>query len=760
MNVRMISKFILVTFILALFGTIGSSVLALTPTFVDMLVASDGEDGDDFGHSVVVDGDTVVIGAWDDIKVDDDYNLIYNSGSAYVFIRDGAGNWIEQTKLLPSRTEDLLGGVKFGMSVSLSGDTVVIGSLTSDLVYVFIRDGSGSWTEQARLPENGDSVSVDGDTVVIGRRNQSVVSVYVRISGSWWNAAQLTASDYLVSDQFGESVSLDGDTVVIGASGHENGAAYVFVRDSSTSGIFGAWTEQAKFTSSETGSSGFGWPVAVDGDTAMIGQRCYDVFNSSVYVFVRDGSGLWTEQTKLTSSDALEGCWGFGKSISVDGDTAVVGTDYPYQTTHVFVRDGSGSWAEQEGLTTGQANGGYYGHSVSLNGDTAVIGSPDDYGAGAAFIFSLGINANHPPAANAGENITISNVDIPSTIIQGVVTDENLDDLLECRWIEGVVILLDWFPAGINGGCPLNLNTTSLGAGTHTLTLEVTDGQSTSSDEMILTIDNCPNISNPGQEDIDDDGIGDHCDTDIDIKRTKIKWDKNKIKVHGEISLPVGKTYFDLNPSSTAIIDVATLAGTVNQNVVFEVKGDNGEKWEYKSNTGGVGIKKYKINWKGSKFDYKQDIHLKSNHIGQDTSTLEIDPKDVTGALSITVENVVIQIDEAGVVIVTPDTIEIDVDEGSEVEVELPFALTPDTIFYVTQEGVSDYEVLVSDYYTAGVGKFKIKARFDSGAMNGDVRPATFSLELTLGELDFPGLFEIFDADWDKLTDSKWKYKR
>jgi regulation of enolase protein 1 (concanavalin A-like superfamily) len=126
-------------------------------------------------------------------------------------------------------------------------------------------------------------------------------------------------------------VDIDGDTALIGASGDDDngdssGSAYVFTRDGS-----GNWTEQAKLTASD-GVLGdqFGLSVSVDGDTALIGARGDDdngARSGSAYVFTRDGSGNWTEQDKLTASDGAQDDQ-FGLSVSVDGDTALIGAHF------------------------------------------------------------------------------------------------------------------------------------------------------------------------------------------------------------------------------------------------------------------------------------------------------------------------------------------------------------------------------------------------------------------------------------------------
>ncbi len=130
-----------------------------------------------------------------------------------------------------------------------------------------------------------------------------------------------------------------------------------------------------------------------------------------------------------------------------------------------------------------------YGTTVSKvdsNGNVITFASGLNSPTGLVFTLVL----NQPPIANAGENITIRTEEVATTIIHGIATDNDPGDVLTCRWKEGEAVLLDWTPAGENGKCPLALNTISISIGTHTLTMEVTDGKATSSDEMILTIDN------------------------------------------------------------------------------------------------------------------------------------------------------------------------------------------------------------------------------------------------------------------------------
>ncbi|MCH8920375.1 MAG: FG-GAP repeat protein, partial [Chloroflexi bacterium] len=183
---------------------------------------------------------------------------------------------------------------------------------------------------------------------------------------------KLTASDAQASVEFGFSVAVDGDTAVVGAfresaGGSNAGAAYVFGRNE---GGADNWGEVKKLTASDAqGADLFGWSVAVDGDTAVVGAHLEDAGGNAAgaaYVFGRNEGGAdnWGEVAKLTASDA-QGNDRFGWSVAVDGDTAVVGA-YLEDTAannagavYVFGRNESGAdnWGEVAKLTASDAQG-------------------------------------------------------------------------------------------------------------------------------------------------------------------------------------------------------------------------------------------------------------------------------------------------------------------------------------------------------------------------------------------------------------------
>ena len=293
--------------------------LTIDPTIVNedaKLTASDAAGGDEFGISVSISGDTVVVGARFDACP-----AGVGCGSAYVFEKP-AGGWagalIEDAKLTASDA-----GVfdEFGISVSISGDTVVVAALGSDgAAYVFEKPAggwAGALTEDAKLTASdgapgdffGVSVSISGDTVVVGFLFDACTAgidcgsayVFEKPAGGWAGTltedAKLTASDAAAGDFFGIAVSISGETVVVGAylddctAGIDCGSAYVFEKPAG--GWAGALSEDAKLTASDAATGdGFGVSVSISGDTVAVGAGCTTGNDcGSAYVFA-GGRGL------------------------------------------------------------------------------------------------------------------------------------------------------------------------------------------------------------------------------------------------------------------------------------------------------------------------------------------------------------------------------------------------------------------------------------------------------------------------------------
>ena len=355
--------------------------------------ASDGAEDDNFGKSVAISGDRVVVGARDEND---------STGSAYIFERDETGTWTEVQKITAS---DGAAGDRFGFTVSISGDSVVAGALNEEVAYIFERDEVGTWTEVQKITASdgaegddfGNSVSISGDSVVVGAYRDDNDNVFQSGSaylferdgaGTWTEVQKLSASDG-VTNWFGNSVSISGDRVVVGARRDNGytGSAYIFERDGD-----GVWVETQKVTASDGDlSDDFGFTVSISGDNVVVGAY-YDNYNGqatgSGYIFERDEAGTWTEVQKLTASDGAANDY-FGASVSISGDRVVVGADGTNDngsnsgSAYIFERDEAGTWREVKILAASDpAAYNFFGDCVSISGDSVVVGALGDNEAG------------------------------------------------------------------------------------------------------------------------------------------------------------------------------------------------------------------------------------------------------------------------------------------------------------------------------------------------------------------------------------------
>jgi hypothetical protein len=353
---------------------------------------------------------------------------------------DAAERRAIQTQAAKLAADDGAAGDRLGFSVSLDGDTALVGASYADgggsvdqgAAYVFYRDqgGAGAWGQVAKLTAAdgaagdrlGYSLSVAGDTAVVGAPNadpggsedRGAAYVFYRDQGgpdAWGQVAKLTVADGEADDWFGYSTSVNGDTVVVGAwqdnggGGINQGAAYVFYRDQ---GGADAWGQVAKLTAAGGAAYDyFGSSVSVDGDTALIGAQLVDIgghdAQGAAYVFYRNlgGADAWGQAATLTAADGAAQDY-LGWSASLDADTAVVGAwqadvggNADQGAAYVFYRNlgGPDAWGQVAKLAAADgAAGDWFGYSVSVSGEAGVVGAyrADPGGSvdqGAAYLF-------------------------------------------------------------------------------------------------------------------------------------------------------------------------------------------------------------------------------------------------------------------------------------------------------------------------------------------------------------------------------------
>ncbi len=360
--------------------------------------ASNTGGNDQFGYSIAIMEDTMVVGApYEDsnatgIDGDQANNGASGSGAAYVFVRNGSV-WSQQAYLKASNAG---ANDQFGWSVAVSGDTLVVGARS----------------------EGSTAIGVNGDQANNGAAGSGAVYVFSRAGSVWSQQAYIKASNTEDGDLFGLSVGLDGDTLVVGALGEDSattgvdgdqadngasnsGAAYVFLRTGTM------WSQQAYMKASNTDITDyFGASVAISGDTLAIGAYAEassatgvngDQINNgalrsgAVYVYSRTGS-VWNQEAYVKASNA-NAYDQFGYSVALSGDTLAIGapnedsvatgidgdqTDNGASSSgaaYVFSRTGT-MWSQQAYIKASNTEAGdIFGYVVSLSGDTLAVGA-------------------------------------------------------------------------------------------------------------------------------------------------------------------------------------------------------------------------------------------------------------------------------------------------------------------------------------------------------------------------------------------------
>ncbi len=325
---------------------------------VQKLIAGDGGPNDQFGFSVAIHGDTIVVGASENTVGD-----ATAQGSAYVFERDqgGANAWGQTAQLIAA---DGAACDRFGVSAAVHGDTIAVGAYFDGVndnpfqgsAYLFERNRGGvdHWGQLKRLaapdgqPDDafGVSLALDGDTLVVGAALDDVGlldegSAYIFErnrdgENAWGQVARLVAGDGAANDNFGLAVDISGDKIVVGApyddsaEKSDQGSAYLFERNR---GGPDAWGQVRQLMAADGASDdSFGVSVAVDGDAIVVGAYLDNVDASAdqgaVYAFGRDqgGANAWGLLSKYTADEASAGDH-LGVAVAVNDETIVAGAD-------------------------------------------------------------------------------------------------------------------------------------------------------------------------------------------------------------------------------------------------------------------------------------------------------------------------------------------------------------------------------------------------------------------------------------------------
>jgi hypothetical protein len=328
------------------------------------LTALDGMSEDHFGFSVSISGNYAVVGTPNDDV---------GTGSVYIFEYDGA-NWIQKQKLIGSGTiaGDEFGKSVYINDDYLIIGTYESRTWTGS-AFIFKYDGI-HWVEQQKILASdgihhdgfGNSVAINSHYAIVGApetddrgsSNSGSVYVFKRDGTNWIQQQKILASDASFFAKFGSAVSIDGNRMLVGAKddGGWNGSAYIFRQDE------GIWLEQQKLHTSSSSQCGFGTSVSVNGDYAIIGSPGDDdmgsnsgsahIFSPALILKKPDGG------EKVVAGSSYDVCW--------DADNSVENIFLTYSV------DNGSHWNAID--TISNTTGSYSWTVPELNSDQCLVG--------------------------------------------------------------------------------------------------------------------------------------------------------------------------------------------------------------------------------------------------------------------------------------------------------------------------------------------------------------------------------------------------
>ena len=316
------------------------------------LVKPGGEEMDLFGRSVAISGDYAVVGV-----PGHDIGRGIDNGAAFVYRRDGE-NWARQAMLVagdPGGGDEF--GYSVGIDGDYIIVGAQHGDVNG-CAYVFMRNGE-EWAQQAKLSGGGGphadrfgySVAIDGPYAIVGdpedvQNGAGSAYVFVRDGTSWSPQARLSSADGEPMDMFGAAVAIDGNRAVVGAPEQdckepfsaEAGVGHIFGRDGT------GWTEVAALRAAEPEDIDIpsfyaGASVSISGNRVVLGaiggvgpSAGELTFTGTAYLYEGAG-GNWEGVQKLIPNDGIEG-GNFGCAAAVSGDLIIVGSTHTHPLAH------------------------------------------------------------------------------------------------------------------------------------------------------------------------------------------------------------------------------------------------------------------------------------------------------------------------------------------------------------------------------------------------------------------------------------------
>ena len=368
-------------------------LFALAQQTVGQLVQSDPAPFDEFGSAVDIDGDVAVVGAHS--KPINGNNF---AGAVYVYRRT-AGVWSQEAKLTAPNPEvhDNFGtsvAIQGDVLVVGAPDFPVSSFNGTGRAWVF-RKVAGVWgVEQELVPSqasqdagSGRAVALDGNTIIVNtaalpRLSPTLATVW-DFNGTTWSQTDSILSP--AGTLFAQVLQLQGERLAIGSPVEDEaglpavGAVYLYERQA------GVWNIIQRFTAPmPTDSELFGTGFDFEGDLFVAGAPNVDFQGEQasgvVYVF-RETAGTWQLEAELLTSRPQTFA-SFGDIISVDGgrflaasSTISSGSPVDSGAGYLFQKFGQ-QWAGGDAMY--DENGSRFqgmGLSSAMSGSTALFGT-------------------------------------------------------------------------------------------------------------------------------------------------------------------------------------------------------------------------------------------------------------------------------------------------------------------------------------------------------------------------------------------------
>jgi len=424
---------------------------------VNKVVAADRDHNVEFGRAVSISNNYAVVGAQLEDKDADGKNPIPDAGAAYVYEKGSDNKWKQVQKIVAAdRSPGANFGWSVGISGNTIVIGAIYErfdatgrneSSSEGAAYVYERGADGIWKQTQKLTSSaregynyfGTSIGIDGDIIVVGAPGHSrdsterqegyvgdagAIFVFERKGNNWRRTYKLLASDREHGGGMGNSVAISGNLVIAGAWAQdfglngENrmeaaGAAYIWERMDD-----GKWTKAQKLIASDrTPYDEFGYSVAINGDNAVVGARRVslkrtdednDAYSGEAYIFSRNGDGEWKEAEAIIPNDRKTGDY-FGSSVGVSGNYVIIGSPRgdgkkPYiGAVYIYWKNPTGKWVPTQKINPSD-EGTYsgFGERIAIHKGFIISGAHIEWrdlagknelsNAGAAYVFMRGDN--------------------------------------------------------------------------------------------------------------------------------------------------------------------------------------------------------------------------------------------------------------------------------------------------------------------------------------------------------------------------------